>query len=489
MRTLIQDAAYETVLPGDRQVLHGLVATTIEEMLSEAPDPYVYAHALVHHYTRAGRPVDAHCWAGDAAFRVYAYAEARVHYAQALEALAQVSDTEESRRRRVDVLIKHVACSWRVDIAQILPHMVEAERLAKELPGPDGTPGGDRLRLARIHYWMGRVHYISNRLPEAIRYFEQVLEAAHELDNPELVATVSLTIGAAMVIQGHLDKAKALLSPAIPVLEQSGNWPEWIRAVGYHGMARSMSGECAAGIAEVQRAVARAEEIGALGEIATGTMLLSTAYFFGGDLPRAIEAGSRSAEASEQSDVRIYVCLGNALRAWAECRAGQFEAAGASMARAQAVLQEFGGRLIACDWIPPICAEIVLGLGRAEEALTLAERAIGVAQEMGGIFAEGMARCVRGGALATLEPSCWEEAETQFAESVRLLESGQQWVEAAHTRVAWGHVCRDRGDTAAARAHWERAAAQWEASDLTQELDRTRALIADLGSTVSSGLE
>lgn len=44
----------------------------------------------------------------------------------------------------------------------------------------------------------------------------------------------------------------------------------------------------------------------------------------------------------------------------------------------------------------------------------------------------------------------------------------------------WGQLLRDRGKLAAAREHLEKAATQFEASDLTQELEWTRALVAGM---------
>ena len=152
------------------------------------------------------------------------------------------------------------------------------------------------------------------------------------------------------------------------------------------------------------------------------------------------------------------------------------------MARSQIVLDELGGKIIGADWIAAINAEIAFGMGGIEEALNLAERAVGIARKMGGIFAEGWARRVQGQALAALAPPRWDEAEDQLKESLRLLESGQNRVEAAYTHLAWGSVCRDRGNPTAAREHWEQATAQFEASELVQELERIRALLADLGS-------
>ncbi len=481
---LIQEVAYNSLLQKRKREIHEKIGKAIEQIYINRLEEFY--EMLAYHYLKAANHMKAYHYlvqAGDAAARLYAYAESRLHYAMALEALVQLPDTEDNHSRRVDTLIKQAGSSWRADpLEQTLTRLIEAERLAKELPNPEGTPGGDRLRLARIHHWMGRVCYGSNKMPEAMGYFKQVLEETTELDEPELLVTPSLTIGVIMLIQGHLDKAKALLSRAIPASAQIGKWPEWCRAMGFYGMALAMSGDCAAGVTEVKCAVARAEEICSLGEIAMTNVFQSVTFNYAGDLPQAIEAGRKGAEAGEQSKERIFVCLGNAWRGWAEGRAGQFEAAKASMARSQVVLDELGGQVIAADWIAAINTEIAFGMGRIEEALKLAERTIGNARKMGGIFGEGWARRVQGQALAALAPPRWDEAEDQLNESLRLLESGQHRVEAAYTHLAWGSVCRDRENHAAAREHWEQAAVQFEDSDLLQELGRTHALLTDLGS-------
>jgi predicted ATPase len=481
---LIQEVAYNSLLQKRRREIHEKIGKAIEQIYTDRLEEFY--EMLAYHYLKAANHMKAYHYlvqAGDAAARLYAHDEARLHYARALEALAQLPDTEENYRLRVDTLIKQVSSSFLADpLEQIMTRLLEAERLAKELPGPDGRPVGDRLRLARIHYWMGRAHYVANKMPEAIGYFQQVLEVADELDDPELLATPSFTIGAIMFIQGHQDKAKTLLSKAISASAQMGKWPDWCRAAGFHGMALAMSGDCAMGVAEVQRALARAKEINSLSEIAMTNVFLSAAYIFAGDLPNAIEAGRKAVEAAEESKQRLYVCHGRAWQSWAESRMGDFKHAAESMELAQAALQEFDGRVVAADWMAAISAGIALGIRHIEEALALADRAIGIAQEMGGILAEGMARRVRGKALAALTPPRWDEAEADLAESLRLLESGQNRVEAARTYLAWGSVCRDRGDLAAAREHWEQAAAQFEASGLVQELERIRALLADLGS-------
>jgi class 3 adenylate cyclase/ribosomal protein L40E len=158
---LIQEVAYNSLLQKRRREIHEKIGKAIEQIYMNRLEEFY--EMLAYHYQKAANHMKAYQYlvqAGDAAARLYAYAESRLHYAMALEALAQLPDTEGNHRRRVDTLIKQVGSSWRaVPLEQNLTRLFEAESLAKELSGPDGTPGGHRLRLARIHYWMGRVHY------------------------------------------------------------------------------------------------------------------------------------------------------------------------------------------------------------------------------------------------------------------------------------------------------------------------------------------
>jgi len=256
-------------------------------------------------------------------------------------------------------------------------------------------------------------------------------------------------------------------------LEQTGNLPEWVRALSHHGLAMATMGDCALGVAELQRALARAQEMGSVYLICIIQLNLALALTLCGDPLQAIEAARKAAEAAEESGDQILVYLGHGIQAWSEARAGQFEAAGASMARSQAVAQELGGRLVFEDRFLAASAEIALGAGRIQEALDLAERVVATAQAMANPWCEAHALQTWGQALAALEPPRWNEAEVRFAGSLRLFESVLHRTEAARTHLVWGTVCRDRGDLAAARGHWEEAAAE-AAEPAIPPLDNTR---------------
>jgi hypothetical protein len=58
--------------------------------------------------------------------------------------------------------------------------------------------------------------------------------------------------------------------------------------------------------------------------------------------------------------------------------------------------------------------------------------------------------------------------------------SGGHYLPAAHAQLVPGRLCRDRQDTAAALGHAQKAAHQFAASQLDDELRQTRRLIAEI---------
>jgi DNA-binding SARP family transcriptional activator/predicted ATPase len=481
---MFQEYIYSNLDEAERGYLHEAVGNALEQVYAGQTE--AMAVQLAWHYDAAERmdkAGDYYLRAGNRARELYAYAEAGQHYARALEVLTRLPDKEEVRRQRVDTLLALSLSAWRTDsLAHSLARLAEAEWLAQELPGPEGMPGGDPLRLARIRFWMGRAHVVRGSYNEAVRYYRQALAVAQASGDDASIALFTSAIGQATSQQGRFGEAEALLRQVLPLLKRSGNESEWFRALGFHGVNLTQMGRYAEGLAEIQRACAWAEEREAATEISQGYHFLTAAYAESGDWHRSVEAGRQAIETVNESGGPVYLYVGYIFHSWAACYAGQYAAALASVAQAQRLVEDTGEPLIHGDWLAAIHALSAFGAGRIQEAIALAERAVNVAQEVGGIVAEAMARRAWGQALAALETPQWDEAEAQLAHSLRLLESGECRLEAARTNVAWGTVCRDRGDLAGARAHWEQAAAQWEKSGLNHELVRTRALMESLAS-------
>ncbi|PWT75115.1 MAG: hypothetical protein C5B60_05765, partial [Chloroflexi bacterium] len=149
-----------------------------------------------------------------------------------------------------------------------------------------------------------------------------------------------------------------------------------------------------------------------------------------------------------------------------------------SMARSQAFGKQLGERLLLVDWFAAAQAEVVLAAGRMEDALSLAQVAVELAQAVGSLYSEGLAQRVWGQALAEASPPSWDEAEAHLAASLHLLESGEALLEAVRTQVVWGQACRKRGDMEAAHEHFARAVVQLQDAGLAHERARVLGYLA-----------
>jgi len=104
------------------------------------------------------------------------------------------------------------------------------------------------------------------------------------------------------------------------------------------------------------------------------------------------------------------------------------------------------------------------------------------------VIAGGHAHRVWGLALATksggaaVTDSDWEAAEAHLVASLETFASGDCQMEVARTQLAWGQVCRNRGDLAGALEHFEQAAACFGPADVKDKPENLPALIAELKS-------
>jgi class 3 adenylate cyclase/tetratricopeptide (TPR) repeat protein len=478
---LTQEVAYQSMLAPRRKELHGRVGQAMESLFADRLSEF---HSiLAGHFLRGEvweKAADYLIKAGDAAARLYAHNDARLHYSEAADALAHVPLSDDNRRRRADSLMKLVSVSFLADAPERSQgRLSEAETLVKGLPRSIGAQESDGLRLARIHHLMGRLHFYSNERREAARYFQLLRQEAQELGNAELAAIATSEMGRVRVVQGYFREAGTLLVHAAAALEQAANWTEWILAVDFLGITLAMRGHYTEGLAAGQRAVARALEANYSTGVAQSHLVLAVIYLAAGDTPSMLEASRAALGAAELSNDRLAAYVGHGFRAWAESRLGQHEAALESLARVDAFDQNRRGRGVYLgDWFSAIRAEVALNAGRPEEALALAQEAVSLAQSVEGLFAEGLAQRTWGQSLMALQPDRWDEAEAHMAASLTAFGEGECRVEVARTHLAWGQSCRDRQDSTAALEHFQKAGAHFDVSGLVRELELTRQLVA-----------
>jgi tetratricopeptide (TPR) repeat protein len=475
---LVQDTAQSSLLHSERKRLHRLVGESLKQLNPRALDEI--AAVLARHYAEAGdseNTLEFATRAGDASARVYAHPEARVHYGQALDALAALPDTEATRRKHVDLLINQVSVSLRNAGPQTsIERMRQAEQLLENFP--DGI--WKRTRLARIYYWMGHAYVHGNQPAKSIEYMQRVLPIAQELNELELLAVPAAVIGRALAIQGKFERSYELLTQALAALEKVENWHEWIITKASLGLVQAVRGYPAQALAEAEQALERATALQTLTGIAQGHMALGEVYWAGGDWQRALEQARLTQEAAERGGDHLLDAVALVIRALAHFGGGEYEAGVADIEQMETVRQRLGGRVIFNTWLIAARISGLVQQGRIAEARALSEQSQSEVQASGDLFGTGLIERALAQTAVQSVPPQWAEADAHFAASLRLLQEGGARLDAARTHVAWGEMLQQCGDTDNAREHFQQAAAQFLASDLKTELERVQGMLENL---------
>jgi class 3 adenylate cyclase/tetratricopeptide (TPR) repeat protein len=477
---LIQEVTYYSLLKTRRKELHRKVGETMEEQFAERLNEY--SNIIGEHFLHGEDWERAYVYlsrAGDTAIRLYAHAEARTHFTNSLTALDHLKDSEKNIKRRVDNIIKLTVSSWLTDPADVLlKRLDEAESLIESLSESAEISPEDALRLARVHFWIGRAYYQRGDMKEALGYYKKVLPVAQQAADPELLVIPTGAIGQALVVQGHLEKGFGMLGQAIPMFEKASRWPEWIQAKSFYGAAIAGTGDWKQGLAECQDALAKSNEFRSFTGIGVSQNCIGYAYLFGGELQKAMEAAKAAVDASKQSRDLIYQYVGYALWAWSAGRYGQLDIATDKITKSQTVAQQLGGKVIMGDVSLAARAEIAFFKGDWQDAIMLAKQTLEVAQMTGAVWSAGIAYRVWAQTLVNLDSPDWDEAEKLFAESLSVLEAGKNRLEAARTHLAWGIASHNHGNTDTANDHWDKAYSQFIKSNSTQEIQEVQKLTA-----------
>lgn len=472
---LIQDVAYQSLLGPRRHELHRRVGDAMEELFGDRATEL--RGIIAEHFLRGeawDKAADNFSEAGDAAARLYAYVDARRHYANALAALSHLPDDAVRRTRQFDLIIKEVRVSFvTLDPELIFARMSEAETLARSIPGPDGVIGGDRLRLARVQYWRGRAHYYRNEMREAIQLYKQAREVAQEFNDEELLALPSSVIGQVLLLQGEAGQARVLLEQAAVRLERAANWAEWIRAEGYYGAALAACGEAGEGVRHGERALARALEMGTPTGIGVAQSLLAGTNLLAVDDEGTVRTGRETVATADRTGDKIVLYGGLIYLAFGESRTGRLDEAFATITRLRA-LESGGRRLILADLSAVAEAELYLNAGRLEASTALIDQALAAAQTVGSRISRGMAERLRGRELVARDPGSWDAAEPHFAASVEAFEGGHMMLQAAETLLVWGKLQMGRGDTRAAVPHLEEAAERFKRAPVMRKYEEAK---------------
>ncbi len=213
--TLVQDAAYQSLLKSRRQQLHARIAEVIAErfpgLVNSQPQ------VLAHHLTEAGHFEGAsEAWArvGLAALRRAAMKEAAVALERAVELLHRLPPSAERSRRELN---------WLGQLAIALtntksPASVEVEEVQRKVAAL-AEELGDRTGLFRARWMLWRTTNVRAEYDDAIVIGEELLDQATREGNVELVVQAHHALWSSHLWRGDLQETCAHVDRALELYD------------------------------------------------------------------------------------------------------------------------------------------------------------------------------------------------------------------------------------------------------------------------------
>jgi len=185
---LTQEVAYNSLLLRRRKEIHEKIGKAIEELYPDKLEEFY--EMLAHHYSRSENAEKAYQYmklSGDKATRSYSLWEAFRFYKEAINVLNKLPETEENKRREVEVRLlmanPMMGLGFPEDSLEILR---EGERLSKEL--------GDEGSLAKLYSTIGLYFTMRGDALQGIKYAEKCFQEAKKIEDVELMATIGFDL-------------------------------------------------------------------------------------------------------------------------------------------------------------------------------------------------------------------------------------------------------------------------------------------------------
>jgi len=261
---LIHDAAYASLVKFDRVQLHRIVGEALEQLYPDQAASQQLAPQLAEHFHQAGddlRALKYFTLAGDAAARVYANAEARLHYTRALEiarrlaeptslpgemslqrlyirrgrilelsgrydeAVANYIEMENMARERGDRALELAALMARATVYAAPTSVHDASQSQALCEGALALARSldDRAAEAKILWTLALSHRVLGQLDKSLQYAEQSLALARALDLREQIAYTLTDSYAAYMVSGQAERGRAALEEATALWRELGN--------------------------------------------------------------------------------------------------------------------------------------------------------------------------------------------------------------------------------------------------------------------------
>ncbi len=431
---LTQEVASNSLLSGQRSILHERTAQAIETLYPERLKDF--CNELAHHYSQSGnvpKAVEYLHLAGKQALQRSAQLEAIGHLSAALELLKTVPDTPERARDELNLLLT-LGPAWMTARSHGAPEVEATYTRALELC----EKVGNESLFFSAQYGLWSFYLVRAQLKKAHAIAERLLVLAKDTQEPEqiaeahrLLATTVLRLGDMKQARTHMEQALALHDPnrasCSNLLRYARNPSVHMRStlsrilwyLGFPDQARALCVE----------ALMRARQASDPFALALALIVAAELHVRRRDTQLAQEYADAAISLSNDQGFPLYLGWGEVLRGWALVAQGS-HAAGIAQMRHGLKAHEAIGAILERPTLLGLLADAYGKTGQPEEGLRVLSEALALAHETGERFDEPILLRLKGELIV---PSLGDEAKPS-ARAKEAEECLQKAMAIAHSR-------------------------------------------------------
>ncbi len=462
---LTQEVAYEGLLLKRRRQLHERIGRSIEEVYAERLEQHY--EMLAYHYVHSDNTLKAVEYLDKAtrkAANVGAMEESRASFDKAMELLDAMPFTEETRRRRVSLLVNADKLFFGlIRVREYHDLLARWESMATELEAP-GLRGEFHAALAYCQMTLAR-------LDEAIKTATRAVELCAFAGNEETAGYAMYISAFAHMFRADYEQALSLTEASLRITEKISNPRATVRASWIASVVLARMGRFDEAIAFGRKALAVEEHEPVMW--GWGEAALSYTYTLKRDPVRAIELGERALGKAQTlwSRALIQHIFGHAL-----CYAGR---TGEGIELLTRLLQlsramDLAGFEIT---VSLYVAEGYWLAGEYGKGRQSAEDLLKMAEPCGERYEIGQAYFLMGETKGGSDP---DRAATHFAESIAVFQEIKAENALAMAYAGFGRLHKRRDKNAEARDYLTRALEIFERLGTLIEPDKVRRELGDL---------
>jgi DNA-binding NarL/FixJ family response regulator len=271
---LTREAMYGDLLPGERQRLHGVLASTLAASVTARSSAVGVAAAIAEHWDAADeaeRALRAHVDAGRAAERAFAYADALRHYERALGLWDRVDDPAALADTDRPALLAGTA-EVASAIGQDDPAIEHTKAAIAELEGSGGSP----TRIGLLHEQQAWYLIRSGRDRDSTEALQRAKALIPAGPPSAARARVLAMLAGDLMVVGRYSEARRDAEIALAVARLAGAPKHEAAARNVIGSALVSSGEDTnRGLEELQQAMIIAQQIEDVEEVVRTAINLS----------------------------------------------------------------------------------------------------------------------------------------------------------------------------------------------------------------------